>query len=74
MRIFFDTEHEIFITEKELRSDFDSAKRDDCSFSQFVENCLTRNSGTLEEIQNPPPYLLARLHLIEMLNSQNGKE
>lgn len=50
MRLFFDTEHRCLVTEKELAIEFASQHDRTQTFGQFISNCLTRNSGTLEEI------------------------
>lgn len=48
-RSFYDTEHDVIVTLAELRAEYEAEERE-VSFSQYVNNCLTRNNGTLEEI------------------------
>lgn len=56
MRDFFDTEHRQFITETELLEEFvrlsqeNPTEYDGVTFGQYLNNCLTINNGTLEEI------------------------
>ena len=54
MNIFIDTESMRFVTEKELRQQFEQLKREqpeeyDYTFEQYVQNCTSKN-GTLEEV------------------------
>ena len=53
MNIFIDTEAMRFVTEKELRQEFEQLKREqpeeyDYTFEQYIQNCTSKN-GTLEE-------------------------
>ena len=53
MNIFIDTEAMRFVTEKELRQEFEQLKREQpeeyaYTFEQYVQNCTSKN-GTLEE-------------------------
>lgn len=55
MRLFFDTEHKKLVTESVLYSEYckwlsEQSVADGCPFHSYVENCLTRNHGTLQEI------------------------
>ena len=53
MNIFIDIEDMRFVTEKELRQEFERLKRErpeeyDYTFEQYIQNCTSKN-GTLEE-------------------------
>lgn len=54
MNIFIDTEAMRFVTEKELRQQFEQLKREqpeeyDYTFERYIQNCTSKN-GTLEEV------------------------
>ena len=54
MNIFIDIEDMRFVTEKELRQEFEQLKREqpeeyDYTFEQYVRNCTSKN-GTLKEV------------------------
>ena len=54
MNIFIDTEAMRFVTEKELRQEFEQLKQEQpeeyaYTFEQYVQNCTSKN-GTLEEV------------------------
>lgn len=54
MNIFIDTEAMRFVTEKELRQEFEQLKREqpeeyNYTFEQYIQNCTSKN-GTLEEV------------------------
>ena len=52
--IYYDTEREEYITERQLRNEYedylDEQDNDRISFAQFVNNCLVENNGTLERV------------------------
>ena len=52
--IYYDTEREEYITERQLRNEYedylDEQDNDRISFAQFVSNCLVENNGTLERV------------------------
>ena len=52
--IYYDTEKEEYITESDLREEYenylDEEDTDFVTFSQFINNCLTINNGTLEKV------------------------
>lgn len=53
MRLFFDTEHQQLVKESDLYSEYlflVQGLNIGCPFHSYVENCQTRNGGTLEEI------------------------
>lgn len=56
-RKFKDIDHNMIVTEEELRVEFEELQKDqpdfygDITFEQYINNCLTRNNGTLEEIK-----------------------
>ena len=55
MNIFIDTESMRFVTEKELRQEFEQFKREqpeeyNYTFEQYIQNCTSKN-GTLEEVR-----------------------
>ena len=54
MNIFIDTESMRFVTEKELRQEFEQFKREqpegyNYTCEQYIQNCPSKN-GTLEEV------------------------
>lgn len=55
-RMFFDTEHRQILTETELLNEFVKLSQENpteygnITFGQYLNNCLTINNGTLEEI------------------------
>ena len=54
MNIFIDIEDMRFVTEKELRQEFEQLKREqpeeyDYTFKQYIQNCTSKN-GTLKEV------------------------
>lgn len=63
MRMFYDKEHENFVTETELREEFfellsdsnTAEEYENISFVEYINNCLTENDGTLEEIHKGEP-------------------
>lgn len=54
MRNFFDTESEQYISESELEKEYNELKAnnetDTENFEDYLENCLTKNNGTLEKV------------------------
>ena len=54
MRMFYDTEHDCLVTFDDLMNEFLSLKRENGTdaedFREYVNNCMTYNNGTLEEI------------------------
>ena len=54
MRMFYDTEHGCVVTFYDLMNEFISLKRENGTdaedFREYVNNCMTYNNGTLEEI------------------------
>lgn len=55
MRLFFDTEHKKLVTESVLYSAYcrwlsEQSVENGCPFHAYMENCQTRNGGTLKEI------------------------
>lgn len=63
MRMFYDVDRETFVTEKELREEFfellsdsnTAEEYENISFAEYINNCLTENNGTLEEIHKGEP-------------------
>ena len=55
MRKFKDIEHGTIVTEDQLKREFEELRKEqpdfygDTTFEQYINNCLTRNNGTLEE-------------------------
>lgn len=56
MRKFYDIDHDKIYTEDELRTDYETRKRNGeledfyDTFEYYLECCMTRNNGVLEEI------------------------
>ena len=56
MRKFYDVDHDKIYTEDELRADYEDRKRNGeiedfyDTFECYLEACMTRNNGSLEEI------------------------
>ena len=55
MRVFFDIETAQMITDRELLEEYFLLQKGDPSymeitFEQYINNCLTINNGTLEEV------------------------
>ena len=51
--IYYDTNTEEYITESDLKEEYEKYLDEDndyIRFSQFVNNCLTINGGTLERV------------------------
>ena len=52
--IYYDIEKEEYITESELFEEYegylDNPESENISFTQFINNCLTINNGTLERV------------------------
>lgn len=51
--IYYDTEHEYYITESDLFEEYENYLEENgeyITFSQFINNCLTINGGTLERV------------------------
>lgn len=64
MNIFIDTEEMRFVTEKELRQEFEQLKREqpeeyNYTFEQYIQNCTSKN-GTLEEVRRNCTSVLPR--------------
>ena len=53
--MFYDTEHETFITMAELEKEFmelkETGETEAETFGQYINNCLTTAGGTLERIR-----------------------
>lgn len=56
MRRYYDVDHDKYYTEDELRKDYAERMRNGelekfyCTFEYYLESCMTRNNGSLEEI------------------------
>ena len=56
MRKFYDVDHDKVYTEEELRADYEERRRNGeledfyDTFGYYLEACMTRNNGSLEEI------------------------
>lgn len=54
MRMFYDTEHDCLVTFHDLMNEFLALRRENgtgsSNFREYVNNCMTYNNGTLEEI------------------------
>lgn len=56
MRKFYDLDHDKVYTEEELRTDYEERRRNGeledfyDTFEYYLEACMTRNNGSLEEI------------------------
>jgi hypothetical protein len=55
MRYFYDVETMQTISESELARELEELKKedfehDDVTLEEYINNCLTRNNGTLEEV------------------------
>ena len=52
--IYYDTNVEEYITESDLFEEYedylDNPESENISFTQFINNCLTINNGTLERV------------------------
>lgn len=56
MKAFKDIESNEIVTIEQLKSEYDQLKKSDpetfdYSFAEYIENCLTRNNGTLEKVE-----------------------
>lgn len=51
--VYYDIEHEDYITKSDLFDEYENYLEEDgeyITFSQFINNCLTINGGTLERV------------------------
>ena len=63
MRLWFDVEHRVIVSETELKTQYierqAELKADGITFDNYIWNCLTINNGVLMEIRNAEGYKLA---------------
>lgn len=83
MKIFYDTEHDVYMTEEELRTEYDSlvhcSETDIETFEEYVREVTSKN-GTLEEVpcgsesrfqcERKVAFLKAKYEVIESLRNK----
>ena len=66
MKWFYDFEQEKYVSETQLKAEYESLKAEDpeqynYSFQHFINNCLSINNGSLHTLENHKKELLQLL-------------